>query len=99
MIQSPSYEPCSEQVLDLFQGDKLIELFRKNVQKFHVGDWNVAELELLSVASQSVVNTDGIQPKLSGKAAKARHTSPGLCCICWIRACIGRHRSAQSAVL
>lgn len=72
MIQSPPHEPCSEDVLEQFQGNKLIELFRRNVQKFHVGDWNVAELELLSVASQSVVNTDGIQPKLSGESGKGR---------------------------
>ena len=72
IIESLPDEPCSEEVLNLFQENRLIELFRRNVQKFHVGDWNVAELELLSVASQSVVNTDGIQPKLSGESGKGK---------------------------
>jgi hypothetical protein len=72
VIESLPGEPCSEEVQDLFQRNKLIELFRKNVQKFHVGDWNVAELEILSVASQSVDNTDGIQPKLSGESGKGK---------------------------
>ncbi|MGZ4928753.1 MAG: bifunctional DNA primase/polymerase [Halobacteriota archaeon] len=71
-ILSPTSEPRSEEVQDLFKENRLIELFRKNVQKFHVGDWNVAELLLLSLASMSVENTNGIQPKLSGESGKGK---------------------------
>ncbi len=65
-------EECSEEVQSLFQGNKLIELFRRNVQKFHVGDEPVAELLMLSVASLSVINTNGLQPKLSGESGMGK---------------------------
>jgi hypothetical protein len=68
----PKSDAFDAEVLQLFRDNRFVELVRKNVQKFHVGDWNVAELEMLSVASQSVVNTDGIQPKLSGESGKGK---------------------------
>jgi hypothetical protein len=73
----PSVEPapneeCSEEVQSLFQDNRLIELFRRNVQKFHVGDEPVTELLMLSVASMSVKNTNGLQPKLSGESGMGK---------------------------
>ena len=65
-------EECSEEVRGLFQDNKLIELFRRNVQKFHVGDEAVTELLMLSVASMSVNNTNGLQPKLSGESGMGK---------------------------
>jgi hypothetical protein len=73
----PAVEPfsdieCSEEVQGLFQDNKLIELFRRNVQKFHVGDEAVTELLMLSVASMSIINTNGLQPKLSGESGMGK---------------------------
>jgi hypothetical protein len=65
-------EECSEEVQSLFQDNNLIELFRRNVQKFHVGDEAVTELLMLSVASMSVINTKGLQPKLSGESGMGK---------------------------
>lgn len=65
-------EECSEEVQSLFHDNKLIELFRRNVQKFHVGDGAVTELLMLSVASMSVINTNGLQPKLSGESGMGK---------------------------
>jgi hypothetical protein len=72
IVQSEPDEQLSKEAQDLFQGNELIELVRRNVQKFHVGDWNIAELLMLSVASQSVINCAGIQPKLSGESGKGK---------------------------
>ncbi len=72
VVEPLTNEECSNEAQSLFQDNKLIELFRRNVQKFHVGDWNIAELLMLSVTSQSVINSDGIQPKLSGESGKGK---------------------------
>ena len=71
-VESLILEECSEEVQGLFQDNKLIELFRRNVQKFHVGDEAVTELLMLSVASLSVINTKGLQPKLSGESGMGK---------------------------
>lgn len=71
-VESSRPEECSEEVKELFQDNKLIELFRRNVQKFHVGDEAVAELLMLSMTSMSVVNTNGLQPKLSGESGMGK---------------------------
>ena len=71
-VELSTAEECSEEVQSLFQGNKLIELFRRNVQKFHVGDEAVTELLMLSVASMSVRNTNGLQPKLSGESGMGK---------------------------
>ena len=42
------------------------------MQKFHVGDEAVTELLMLSVASLSVKNTNGLQPKLSGESGMGK---------------------------
>ncbi|MGZ4849120.1 MAG: bifunctional DNA primase/polymerase [Halobacteriota archaeon] len=70
--ESTTLIECSEEAQSLFLGNKLIDLFRQNVQKFHVGDEPVSELLMLSVASMSVVNTSGIQPKLSGESGMGK---------------------------
>lgn len=62
----------ADAVIELFHGNRFIELVRKNVKKFHVGDWNVTELLMLSVASLSVKNTSGVQPKLSGESGMGK---------------------------
>lgn len=71
-VEPLTNEDCSEEALSLFQDNKLIELFRRNVQKFHVGDEAVTELLMLSVASMSVINTNGLQPKLSGESGMGK---------------------------
>jgi hypothetical protein len=70
--QLSTTEPCSDDVLALFEGNKFITLYRRNVQKFHVGDEPVAELLAVSVASMSVKNTKGTQPKLSGESGMGK---------------------------
>ncbi len=75
--RSPAVEPltneeCSKEAQSLFQKNEYIELFRRNVQKFHVGDESVTELLMLSVASMSVINTNGLQPKLAEKVGWER---------------------------
>jgi hypothetical protein len=72
IVEALKSEPIAPEVLDLFADNKFVALVRKNVQKFHVGDWNIAELEMLSVASLSVKNTNGLQPKLSGESGKGK---------------------------
>ncbi|MGZ4924010.1 MAG: bifunctional DNA primase/polymerase [Halobacteriota archaeon] len=72
LAESTTLIECSEEAQSLFLGNKLIDLFRQNVQKFHVGDEPVSELLMLSVASMSVVNTSGIQPKLSGESGMGK---------------------------
>ncbi|MGZ4881366.1 MAG: bifunctional DNA primase/polymerase [Halobacteriota archaeon] len=62
----------TDAVIELFQDNRFIELVRRNVQKFHVGDEPVTELLMVSVASMSVVNTKGTQPKLSGESGKGK---------------------------
>ncbi|MGZ7126933.1 MAG: bifunctional DNA primase/polymerase, partial [Halobacteriota archaeon] len=62
----------AEAVLNLFQDNRFIDLVRRNVQKFHVGDEPVTELLMVSVASMSVVNTKGTQPKLSGESGMGK---------------------------
>ncbi len=69
---APESGAVATEVLNLFKDNRFVELVRKNVQKFHVGDWNVADLEMLSIASLSVVNTSGLQPKLSGESGKGK---------------------------
>ena len=67
-----SSQEREETAHELFKNNRFIELVRESVQKFHVGDWNVTELLLLSVASMSVENTKGIQPKLSGESGMGK---------------------------
>ncbi|MGZ4911392.1 MAG: bifunctional DNA primase/polymerase [Halobacteriota archaeon] len=62
----------SDAIIDLFQDNRFIELVRNNVQKFHVGDEPVTELLMVSVASMSVINTKGTQPKLSGESGMGK---------------------------
>lgn|GEM_PF-1864912 len=71
-VEPSTNEECSEEVQGLFQDNEFIELFRRNVQKFHVGDEAVTELLMLSVASLSVTNTKGLQPKLSGESGMGK---------------------------
>jgi energy-coupling factor transporter ATP-binding protein EcfA2 len=47
-------------------------------QKMHVGDINIAKALLISIGIQSVLNSDGIQPKLSGESGKGKTH----CCKC-----------------
>jgi hypothetical protein len=65
-------EAVPDGVLHLFANNRFLDLVRKNVEKFHVGDWNVTELLALSVASLSIENTNGLQPKLSGESGKGK---------------------------
>jgi hypothetical protein len=71
-VEPTKQDESSKEAQSVFQKNKFIELFRRNVQKFHVGDWNIAELLMLSVTSQSVINCAGIQPKLSGESGKGK---------------------------
>jgi|GEM_PF-3553489 len=77
--KAPKSEAFGAEVLHLFRHNRFVELVRKNLGKFHVGDGNIAELEMLSVASLSVKNTNGIQPKLSGESGKGKtHTAKSM---------------------
>lgn len=71
-VHASNGETVAMEVLNLFANDKFLALVRKNVQKFHVGDWNIIELLILSIAGLSVVNTYGLQPKLSGESGKGK---------------------------
>jgi hypothetical protein len=48
--------------------DYIIKVYNKH----HVGDTQLGEVLLLSKASQSVSNSDGLQPKLSGQSGKGK---------------------------
>jgi hypothetical protein len=72
IVEAPKDEVLVSAVQNLFADNRFIKLVRKNVQKFHVGDWNVTELLALSVASLSIENTNGLQPKLSGESGKGK---------------------------
>ncbi|MGZ7180280.1 MAG: primase C-terminal domain-containing protein, partial [Halobacteriota archaeon] len=72
LVELSMPDECSEEVLDLFQNNRLISLFRQNGQKIHVGDEAVIELPMLAVASMSVANTNGIHPKPSGDSGMGK---------------------------
>jgi len=40
--------------------------------KYHVGDRQLGTVMLLSIANQSIINSEGIQPKLSGASGKGK---------------------------
>lgn len=49
-----------------------IDFILNTHQKMHVGDLNIATALLVSIGIQSVLNSDGIQPKLSGESGKGK---------------------------
>jgi hypothetical protein len=52
-------------------GDPVTFIIKQH-QILHVGDKEIAKVLLLSIASQSILNSKGIQPKLSGESGKGK---------------------------
>lgn len=55
----------------LMNGDP-VEYLTKVYSRLHVGDITIGKILLLSIACQSVLNSEGIQPKLSGTSGKGK---------------------------
>ncbi len=49
-----------------------VEFIISIYNKYHKGDTNLGKVLLLSVANQSIINSEGIQPKLSGTSGKGK---------------------------
>jgi len=49
-----------------------VEYIMKVYNRLHVGDAEIGKVLLLSIANQSVLNSEGLQPKLSGPSGKGK---------------------------
>lgn len=49
-----------------------VEFIMNTFNKYHIGDRQLGTVMLLSVANQSIINSEGIQPKLSGASGKGK---------------------------
>lgn len=59
-------------VEDVMNNGDPVEFIISVYNKYHQGDTNLGKILLLSVANQSVINSEGIQPKLSGTSGKGK---------------------------
>jgi len=58
--------------LDILQNGDPVEYILNVYNRLHVGDVQIGEVLLLSIANQSVLNSEGLQPKLSGASGKGK---------------------------
>ena len=49
-----------------------VDYIIKVYNRLHVGDTGIGKVMLLSIACQSVLNSEGLQPKLSGASGKGK---------------------------
>ena len=59
-------------VLDILQTGDPIEFILAAYRRIHVGDEAIGKVLLMSIANQSVLNSEGLQPKLSGPSGKGK---------------------------
>lgn len=60
------------EALDILQNGDPVEYILNVYSRLHVGDVQIGEVLLLSIANQSVLNSEGLQPKLSGASGKGK---------------------------
>lgn len=66
--------------LDVLRYGNPVEYIMHVFNKMHVGDTLLAKILLLSIANQSVINSDGLQPKLTGSSGKGKtHAAETMC--------------------
>ena len=58
--------------LDVLQSGDPVEYILGVYSRLHVGDIEIGKVLLLSIANQSVLNSEGLQPKLSGASGKGK---------------------------
>jgi len=62
----------AEQVKNIMANSDPVKYILQEHQKMHIGDRGIALTLLLSIAVQSVSNSQGIQPKVSGESGKGK---------------------------
>ena len=68
-IEDPAIKAKAMEVLRI--GDPVVYILEV-YSRLHVGDIEIGKVLLLSVANQSVLNSEGLQPKLSGASGKGK---------------------------
>ena len=58
--------------LDILRNGDPVEYILGVYSRLHVGDIQIGKVLLLSIANQSVLNSEGLQPKLSGPSGKGK---------------------------
>jgi len=73
-------EDVKARALEILEGGDPIEYVITQFHRFHVGDDKLAKVMLASVVSGSILNSAGIQPKLSGRSGAGKtHACKSLC--------------------
>lgn len=73
-------EDVKARALEILEGGDPIEYVMGQFRRFHVGDDKLAKVMLASVMSGSILNSAGIQPKLSGRSGAGKtHACKSLC--------------------
>ena len=60
------------EALDILQNGDPVDYILSVYSRIHVGDVQIGKVLLLSIANQSVLNSEGLQPKLSGASGKGK---------------------------
>ena len=68
-LEDPTIKSKAIEVLR--NGDPVDDMI-KVYNRLHVGDTQIGKILLLSIACQSVLNSEGLQPKLSGQSGKGK---------------------------
>lgn len=68
-IEDPAIK---KKALDILRNEDPVEHILSIYSRLHVGDVQIGKVLLLSIANQSVLNSEGLQPKLSGASGKGK---------------------------
>jgi len=68
-IEDPAIK---KKALDILRNGDPVEYILNVYSRLHVGDVQIGKVLLLSIANQSVLNSEGLQPKLSGASGKGK---------------------------
>ena len=68
-IEDPAIK---KKALDILRNEDPVEHILSIYSRIHVGDVQIGKVLLLSIANQSVLNSEGLQPKLSGASGKGK---------------------------
>ena len=68
-IEDPAIK---KKALDILRNGDPVEHILSVYSRIHVGDVQIGKVLLLSIANQSVLNSEGLQPKLSGPSGKGK---------------------------
>lgn len=72
LVLENEIENIQEKADDILENGDPIEYILEVHQSMHVGDINLAKTLLISIGVQSVKNSEGIQPKVSGDSGKGK---------------------------